>query len=658
MMKRSIIILALALTCAAIPAVRAAEIPSSVLQQDKKTVSGVIKDAAGLPVIGATVMVPGTTIGVISDSDGRYSISVPVGTKSIEVSFLGYKTNLVTLGVGSVYDVVLEDDTEMLEETVVVGYGSMKKSNLTGAITSVKGDKLTDSPAKSLNEALQGKVAGVYVSKNAGVGSGSSIYIRGAGSTSGMAPLYIIDGVPGGSNVGLNMEDVESVEVIKDASAAAIYGANAAGGVILITTKKGTSSKPIVTFNAQVGVSKAGRSYDLLNTGQYLQMRAETVGTMTDLYAQYKANPNSFPDTDWAKELNLYGNGVNQQYNASISGASEKFNYYFSLQYQDEAGLQRDWWKYYSALAKAEYALAKNLKIGTRINVSKSNNNSDTVGWRTMMRSVPFMTVYEEDGSFTPVPETAGSNAVDNYVAELARNDHQYKGNFKTDVTAFLDWKIIPCLTFNITGHANYSSSYSNIYTEANNTRVTKTKDSYNAQTNYNEGYRFFATLTFDKTFAKAHHLNVMAGYEAAWSMYHYTAGTGNNALVANPLSFTMVTAKAATGLLNLNGRALSQFARLNYDYKNKYLLTANVRRDGSTKFGSNNKFGIFPSVSVGWKISEEPWVKNSGATWISLIKPRFSWGQLGNTDALSEYMYQPAYSSPSARASFISGLG
>lgn len=652
MMKR-LITLVLAAAFFAMPFAKAAgsDSPAAELQQAKKSVSGVITDASGLPVVGAVVMVPGTTIGAVTDIDGRYTLSVPAGTTTLEVSNVGFKTKQIPVGTSSVYNVSLDEDVELLEEAVAVGYGTMKKSNLTGAITSVKGEGLGDLPAKSLNEALQGKVAGVYVSKSAGVGAGSTIYIRGAGSVNGMSPLYIIDGMPGGSNVGLNMEDVESIEVIKDASAAAIYGAQAAGGVILITTKKGTSTKPTVDFNAQVGLSTVGRTYDLLNTGEYLQMRSETVGTLTDLYSQWKANPSSIPDTDWAKELNLYGTGLNQQYSASVSGQSDKINYYFSAQYQNEDGLQNDYWKYFSVLSKVEYAIAKNVKVGTRFNVARTDYNDFTVGWRTMMRTVPFMTVYDEDGSFSRVPDSSGSNAVDNYVAELARNDHQHKGSVSTDANLYLDWNIFPCLKFNITGQAKFSPSFSNNYTEANTTRATSVADSYTAQTNYNEAYRYFATLTFDKTFAEAHHFNLMAGYEAAWSMSHYTKGAGSSALVNDPLSFSMVTPGKPEGKLNLNGRALSQFARFNYDYKDRYLLTANVRRDGSTKFGGNYRFGVFPSVSVGWKISSEPWFKDLGADWVSLIKPRFSWGQLGNTDALSEYAYQPAYSSPSASA-------
>ena len=646
---------ALALVFLAMPAAIGSETPVSTaeLQQSKKLISGAVLDRNGQPVIGATVMVPGTTIGAVTDINGRYSISIPSSATSLEVSCMGYKPKTISVGASGSYNATLDDDTELLEETIVVGYGVQKKSNLTGAIASVKSEALEDIPAKSITEAIQGKVAGVYVSKSAGVGAGSTIYIRGAGSVNGLQPLYIIDGMPGGSNVGLNMDDIESLEVIKDASAAAIYGASAAGGVILITTKKGAEGTPKVTFNAKVGLSTAGKSYDLLNTEQYLQMRAETTGSMVDLYNQYKANPSAFPDTDWAHELNLDGTGMNQQYDMSVSGQNGKFNYYLSGQYQKEDGLQYDWWRYMSTLAKVEYAITPKLKIGTRFSLGKSNNNSDTVGWRTMMRSVPFMTVYEDDGSFTPVPETANSNAIDNYVAELDRNKNQRKGSLSAQGQAYIDWTIIPGLTFNVTGMANMGSSYSNIYTAANTTRVAKVADSYSQQTNYSESYRYFATLTYDKTFAKYHNINVMAGYEAAWAMSSFTMGTGTGSQVSDPVSLSMVTTKAnsATGYLSYVGRAISQFARLNYSYKDRYLLTANVRRDGSTKFGSNNRFGVFPSVSVGWKISEEPWFKDMGADWISMIKPRVSYGALGNTDALSEYAYQPAYSSPSASA-------
>lgn len=647
-MKR-IVTLVLAAAFLAAPVAMGSEAPASAAeqQQAKKLVSGTVVDKDGQPVIGATVMVPGTTIGAITDANGRYNLSIPSSATSIEISCIAYKAKTVAVSSPGSYNVTLDDDAEMLEETVVVGYGVQKKSNLTGAITSVKSEALEDIPAKSITEAIQGKVAGVYVSKGTGVGAGSTIYIRGAGSVNGLQPLYIIDGMPGGSNVGLNMDDIESLEVIKDASAAAIYGAAAAGGVILITTKKGVEGTPKVTFNGKVGLSTAGRQYDLLNTEQYLQMRAETVGSMTDLYNQYKANPSLFPDTDWAHELNLDGTGLNQQYDLSVSGQQGKINYYLSGQYQKEDGLQYDWWRYFSVLSKVEYAITPKFKVGTRIALSKSNNNTDVVGWRTMMRSVPFMTVRNEDGSFTPVPETANSNAVDNYAAELDRNKNQNNGGTGANGQLYIDWTIIPGLTFNVTGQAKFSSSYSSAYSAANTTRVTQTADSYTSSTSHGEDYRYFATLTYDKTIGN-HYFNVMGGYEAYWGMSSYVLGTGSSSIVSNPLSLSMVTTKAnsASGVLNLNGRSISQFARLNYAFKDRYLLTANVRRDGSTKFGANNRFGIFPSVSLGWKINEEPWFY---APNVSLIKPRVSYGALGNTDALSEYKYQPAYSAVSA---------
>lgn len=652
MMKR-LITLVMAAAFFAMPFAKAAgsDSPAAELQQAKKTVSGTILDSAGQPVIGAAVVVPGTTLGAVTDVDGRFSISVPSGTSTFEVSNVGFKTQQVPV-VGNVCNVTLAEDTEMLEETVFVGYGTQKKSNLTGAITSVKGDGLPDIPAKTVTEALQGKVAGVYVSKGTGVGAGSSIYIRGAGSKSGMSPLYIIDGMPGGSNVGLNMDDIESIEVIKDASAAAIYGAQAAGGVILITTKKGAEGTPKVSLSAKVGLSHAGDSYDLLNTNQYLQMRAETTGNMIDLYNQYKANPSSFPDTNWADELNLNGTGVNQQYNVSVSGQSGKINYYLSGQFQKEDGLQLDWWRYFSSLAKVEYAITPKFKIGTRFEIGKTNKNGATVGWRTMMRSVPFMTVREADGSFTPVPDAADSKAIDNYVAYLYRNNHSKIGSTSTNARLYADWEIIPGLTFNITGMAGLGSDYSLVYSEPNLTKQTYENDSFSMSDGHSENYRFFSTLTYDKEFAKYHNINLMVGYEAAWWMNNAINGSGNNATVKDPLSFNMISnsGRSVNGTLNLNGRALSQFARLNYSYKNKYLLTANVRRDGSTKFGSNNRFGVFPSVSVGWKITEEPWFQNLGWSNVNLIKPRVSYGALGNTDALSEYMYQKTYSMLSAQ--------
>ena len=448
----------------------------------------------------------------------------------------------------------------------------------------------------------------------------------------------------------MNLNDVESIEVIKDASAAAIYGANAAGGVILITTKKGLMGRPTVSFSSKNTFSTVGNKYyHLLETPDFIAARREAFG---ENYVEYNDAAVTGVNTNWGDVLGLTGHGYNQQYTLAVSGADERFNYYVSGQYQRQDGLQTDWWQYISALAKMEYKVARNATLGARVNRARTTKNSYTVGWRTMMRTVPFLDPVAEDGSFNPFPAWY-SNAGENYLADLSRNGgHRDEAGVSTNGRLYFDWEILPGLKYNITGSASFGGSYSDVYTPENNTKPTASYDSYNKNQSYSENYRVFTTLTYDKVIADIHELSLMAGYEAGWWMSNgiditAKAGSGNGFVVSDPKSYSVgssLTYSNVKATLNKNGRQLSQFARLNYALLGRYLLTANVRRDGSTKFGRNNRFGIFPSVSAGWKISEEPWFKDLGADWVSLVKPRISWGVLGNTDALANYSYLKEY--------------
>lgn len=615
----------------------------------RQSIRGRVIDQNGSPVYGAAItQFAGKSIGAVSRSDGSFEVKVGPGTK-LSVSCLGFHSIVVTASAGMT--IVLHEEIGQLEEVVVVGYGTQKKINLTGAITSLKSSDLDESHAISVSEAIQGKVAGAYVNKGRGVGASSDIFIRGVGSVNGLKPLYVIDGMPGGDETGININDIKSIDVVKDASAAAIYGANAAGGVILISTKSGESGEPRIDFSSKIGVSASGKSYRFLGTQDYIAARKETTGTYDSLWD----SPGGLPDTDWARELGFYGTGLDQQYTLSVSGGQGRFNTYVSGMYSREDGLQEDFWQSMSYLVKTEYSLSPGVKVGARISGRKINYDDNTVGWRTFWRSIPYMSVRDSDGSFTSIPSSTPFTACKNHVAELAYGDHQRKGSFVSDSRLYLDWNIAEGLKFNVTGLARLGSSYSNTYQEATLTRKTNISDLYKMYDRHGEDYRFFATLSFDKSFGMYSHIEAMAGYESYYGMSNYVSASGSGSSVSDPQSISMTSANSRTGggVFDANGRSLSQFARVNYDYKDRYLLTLNVRRDGSSKFGPTHRFGIFPSASVGWKLSDEPFFRALGAEWVSLVKPRISYGVLGNTDALGAYTWQAAYSSDYGSYSF-----
>lgn len=602
------------------------------------TVTGRITDSHGDPIPGVNILLKGeSTVGTISDVDGRYMLAVRKENAVLVFSFVGYVTQQISVGNQKSIDVVLKEDMELIDEVVVVGYGTQKKSDLTGSIASVKAESIKELPARSVAEALQGKVAGVMVSKNSGKpGENADIIIRGVGSINGLSPLFVIDGVARGNNVNYNLKDVESIEVIKDASAAAIYGAQAAGGVVLITTKKGTyNQKAQFDFSANVGVRKITDTYDLVQTQDYIPAR-QAIGQNYPLWN----DPSSLPNTNWFDEV--FQDGMEQSYNLSLTGGSEKISYYLSGGYERENGIQKsNYWERISARLNVDYKLSKKFTLGTRIYLARIKKNPYTVGmpWRTL----PYMSPYNADGSFAAVPDGVEFDG-GNPVANIAYHHNQY-GNMMVDADLYANWSIIDGLNLLVTGSGGFSGNFSDEFEEENLLGKTSYPDKYNKGLNYNESYTFTATLNYAKIFAEKHDVKAMIGYEAKSSNGASLSATATSFPVNNPLSFALSSndKKTASGSLS-EGRFLSQFARVNYAFDNRYLLTMNIRRDGSPKFGPNNRWGVFPSASVGWKLTEESFFKNLNQEWITSIKPRFSWGILGNDAALNNFMYLQSY--------------
>ena len=609
----------------------------SETQQQGKKITGKVTDKSGASIPGAAVIVKGTNIGVTTNIDGGYSLAIPADAKVLVFSFVGMTTQEIIIGTKNTVSVTLEEETISLEEVIAIGYGTMKKSDLTGSITSVKSDKIKNMAVKSIAEALQGRVAGVMVDKSSGKpGATSEIIIRGVGSINGLSPLFVIDGVARGNNANYNPKDVESIEIIKDASAAAIYGAQAAGGVVLITTKKGNfNEKTQIDFTSYTGVRQITNTYKMLETPDYIRAK-KGIG---ENYASW-SNPALLPNTNWFDEI--FQAGKEQAYLLSIRGGSSKMSYYLSGGYEREDGIQKNnYWERYSLRFNADYKLNSKVTFGHQLYMVKVSENPATmnVPWR----SLPFMAVYNADGSFASVPIESSSSG-GNDVASLAYN-HFKNGSLLLDANLFADWEIIKGLNFRVTGAGGFGGGFVDSFTETDILRKAANFASYNKSSSYSESYTLTSLLTYSRLFGKMHDFKVMAGYEIKKSFGSSLSASANTFPISVVESFALSTnpTKSASGALGY-GRGLSQFGRLNYAYDNKYLLTANIRRDGSPKFGPLNRWGVFPSVSVGWKANEESFFKNLNLGFIDLLKPRVSWGILGSDAAIGNFAYQPAY--------------
>lgn len=603
-----------------------------------RVVSGLVSDVQGNPLVGATIVVKDapTMQGTITGPDGRFSLKVPARS-TLVITYVGFKSLRFPVLNRTELDIVLEEETERLDNVVVVGYGTQEKSDLTGSIASIKASDIKDTPARSVAEALQGKVAGVMVTKTSGKpGASSDIVIRGVGSINGLNPLFVIDGVACENNTDYNLNDIESIEVIKDASAAAIYGSRAAGGVVLITTKKGTyNSKARLAFTSHVGVRQYTDMYRMLGTEDYIRVMQE-MGFNYPIWS----DPSSLPDTDWVSEI--YQPGIEQSYNLSLTGGSERFRYYLSGAYERENGIQmNNYWERISSRLNVDYRVAPSLTVGTRIYLARLRGNPYTESFPWV--SIPYMSIYDESGDFAAIPSGIDFSGA-NPVADIAYH-HRKQSDLVANGDLYIDWEIVKGLKLNLTGSAQLGGGYDDNFSEANTLGRSPSKDSYTKALDYAEQYTFTATLSYERLFAGKHDLRVMVGYEAKRSQLADLSSTASDFPINNPESFALSTnpTKSASGALS-EDRFLSQFARLNYTYDNRYLLTMNVRRDGSPKFGPKHRWGVFPSVSVGWKISEEPFFRAWNPSWVSMIKPRFSWGILGNDQALNSFAYMAAF--------------
>lgn len=606
------------------------------------SVTGQVMDSEdNSPVVGATVLVKGTGTGAITDIDGNYQIEVPSSNDVLVFSYVGYEQQEFQVDNQRVINVTLSLSTSQLDEVVVVGYGTVRKSDLTGSVGSVNGDELNSVSQTSVNQALQGRVAGVRITQtNAEPGGGFSVRIRGTNSiTAGNEPLYVVDGLPGTNPLNsLNPSDIESVEVLKDASATAIYGARGSNGVIIITTKQGQKESPlVVNYNVSVGLQEPSKMLDMMNAQEYMSF-------YNDVYADRgQAAPFSPEDiraigngTDWQDEV-LRSAGV-QDHRISFSGGSKETQYYLSLGYFDQAGIiLNSGFQRFSGRINLMHAIGEKLKVGINFNNSIENKTSaritngvnveaGVVG--AALQMPPTDPVYDENGNFG-----ISLQDLSNPVAQ-AETIEEFDQITRLFGNAYIDYKLFDALSAKL----NFGFSRRNTegeYFFDTQTLIGQLQGGQADRTfGGNTDYLIEFTSQYDPNLGDSHRLSLLGGFG-----YQQFVSTGFSAISRNFSSTAfgsnnLGAGESAQNLVNSNKQEntiVSGFARLNYNLYDKYLLTGTFRADGSSRFGENNKFAYFPSGALAWRISNEPFFPADG--FVEDLKLRASIGISGNQE-------------------------
>ena len=596
-------------------------------------ITGTVVDSSGKPLEGVNVIIKGTGQGTTTDVNGIFHINGPSSDVTLLFSFTGYAATEQKASKGAMR-IVLLTKVNALDDVVVIGYGTQKRSDVTGSITSVTGNDIKNLPATSVEEALQGRMAGVQVTKGGGApGSSADILIRGISSLNQPNPLYIVDGVRS-SGDNFNIQDIASIDVLKDASAAAIYGSAAAGGVILITTKKGASGKPTIRFNARYGDVQP-QLLHLLDRDDWV--RLQRIYNPTYLQGIDAA---TLPNTDWTKAL--YGSGTDQNYDLSISGGTPSSHYLVSGFYNAQKGVFIDNSTYLSGVRiNSDYKLSNAIKVGEQLTTTLQNINPTSVASppNPIFRSVPIMPVYDSAGNFAKTPAGfQGGNPVGGELTNKVQNrTASLQGNAFAEIALpfYLSLRSTVSISMGSASVDNFHESYD--FGSISQIANTLEKSSSWYQTVLDN-----FTLTFDHAFGK-HSITALAGYEQITSKSDGTDVTENNQSVQPNFSFfrssgTSITVNDGGNVYDPNSLIKSQFGRINYNYAGKYFVSGAIRRDGDfTHFGPGNQYGVFPSVSGGWRISEEPFF-HKAAPIFDQFKLRASYGVLGNSNIPTYY--------------------
>ncbi|MDR1779324.1 MAG: TonB-dependent receptor [Tannerella sp.] len=688
----------------------------------QKQVSGVVIDVAGEPVIGANVIEKGTTNGIITDMDGRFALRVAGNNSVLQVSYVGYITQEIAVGTRTTINVTLAEDTKALEEVVVVGYGTQAKKDITGSVAVVSADALAETPVSTFAEALMGKAAGVYVSSSGAPGASTTIRVRGVGSVNGSDPLIIVDGIQGVSTESVNPNDIESFQILKDASATAIYGAQGANGVIIVTTKKGSKDRVRVSYNGYMGASTMANSgYNLLNAWESMEFVAQGMVNLRDqrgvtavqthaqfgslnsndqltmpyavkpagmseaeiisqfgsiaaweasylsdgssswarsAYAQMKLDGYSEEEaragTDWYKLVTQ--TGIVQDHQISAMGGNDKGQYSMSLGMNSREGtIKSSYFKRYNLRINTQFTPTKWLTLGANINVSamqmagERGNQGDGDIFGKIYTTASWLPVYNIGGEFAGSQAPEGGRNTSAYNAVYNQHDDWNRGFFG-DASFFADVKPIPELTLRTQYAPRLRGNWTRTFSEITimSDKEGSANNSLYEYASYSFDWQWTNTATYTKTFDQIHQITGVLGTEAL------NNGLGRN-ISATRLNYifendpnTWNIDNGATSNLSNSGAMESHtamfgyFGRADYVYNNKYMGTASFRYDGSSKFGANHRYGFFPSLSLGWRITEEAFM-SSTKKWLDDLKIRAGYGTTGNSN-IGAYNYAFQY--------------
>lgn len=593
-----------------------------------KTIKGVINDEQGETIIGASVIIKGEDTGTTSDMDGRFTLEAPEGAILV-ISYIGYHTQEVKVRKRSLLRVVLKEDNQLLDEVVVVGYGTVKKSDLTGAVSGVSNRQYKNQPVQRVENILQGRTPGVEVTATSGM-PGASMKVRVRGTTSinkSSDPLYVIDGIISSSGLdGINPSDIQSMEILKDASSTAIYGSRGSNGVILITTKQGSEGKAQVTFDASIGLSTVRKQYDLLNAYEYATALNDIRGSSTISAEDLEAYKNGTKGINWTDLLTR--TGITQDYRLAISGGNEKVKYLISGNVLDQEAITiMSDYKRYGIRANIDSEVKPWLTISAKLNASSLHkHNEGGANWLHVTNFSPTMELKDpETGVYNTDPyNMLGSSP---YGEMIVNNSDSYSYNLNANLT--LLFKIMKGLTLSVQGGYDYDNSPSYSFrSKLDSPGAINSASNTNALHNY---WQNTNNLTWQKQFGD-HSFTAMGVWEISRSWDSQLKGTGSN------------LNNESVGYWNLGNAAIrdasnsytefslaSGIVRANYDYKKRYFITAALRADGSSKFQGDNKWGYFPSAAVAWDIAQESFMSNQHV--LDQLKLRASFGVTGNQD-------------------------
>lgn len=611
-------------------------------QQQAKTVTGTVTDVSGEPIIGANIRIKGTTTGTITDIDGNFSIEAKPQSV-IEVSYIGYLTQETVINNQKSIRFLLKEDTKTLDEVVVIGYGVQKKADLTGSVANINTEKLNTQSNANIGQALQGKIAGVdIVSQGGAPGSGTRIMVRGIGTLNNASPLYIVDGMYMNSIDHINPNDIASIDVLKDASSAAIYGSRAANGVIIVTTKEGsnTEGKPIIDLSVNLGISTASKFLDMLDAKGWAEVTTiarQAIGKPALDMATDLANK---PDNDWQDIM--FRPALMQNYNLAVKGGGKYSTYYTGLGYFNQDGIVIGTnYQRYNIQSKNDYKRGI-FSAGTNLIISFSHDKplhqelrGGMIG--TILQSVPTLEKYDDTreggyggtyGDVVNIPHPLA--IIDDNIMDRYNENVKIFANLYAQIELFkgLKYKLNLTPDFSFERYKNYLNKYD--FGLATNSITQLTERQRRRRNILVENL-----LTFDRTFGE-HKISALAGYTYQDSRFRHIQAYGEG------LPQGLEEIDAATTNRSNEGNSwrsvlTSILGRVFYSYQNKYLFTATIRRDGSSKFGKNNRYGYFPSFSLGWNVAEEKFMEN--VHWLDQLKLRGGYGVLGNQE-IDNYQY------------------